>query len=51
MLIAARIKNSESYISRFLWIPERKQLVESPFDALNPLLLILLRVLGREGQT
>lgn len=44
-----RIGAGKTYISGFLWITQRKQLVESPFDALDPLLLVLLR--GREGQS
>ena len=38
------------YISRALGVPEGEQAVEGPFDALDALLLVLLGVLGGEGQ-
>lgn len=38
-----------SYISRLLRVPEPEEVVESPFDALDATLLVLLGVLGGEG--
>ncbi len=37
------------YISGFFWVPQRKQLVQGPSDTLDPFLLVLLGIFGREG--
>jgi hypothetical protein len=40
----------EEYISGLLWIPKGKELIKSPFNTLNPFLLILLGIFRRKCQ-